>query len=142
MKKNNSDGTTNIVAVSVIHLSNQINDEQTELKGFTILLWLIQTFLSWNYYPYTRLFMPFNKGCRLEHDYVMLVHIRIYWDPTERRRMRHFFLVSKEEAIRIHRCSTGDDKYHHDCFCIDKPPLIKGALRGDADKVAPFQRKW
>lgn len=57
----------------------------------------------------------------------------------ERRGMRHFPVSGEEDAIRIHRCGTGGDKCHHDCFCIDKPPLIKGALGGDADKVAPHQ---
>lgn len=81
--------------------------------------------------------MLFNNGWRLKYGHMRLVHVGIYRDP-ERPRMQHF-PVSEEEAIRIHRCSTGGDKYHHDCFCIDKPPLIKCALRGDADKVAPSE---
>lgn len=31
------------------------------------------------------------------------------------------------------------DKYYRHCFSFDNPPLIKGALGGDADKVAPCE---
>lgn len=139
-RKNNSAAATHIVTVSVIHLSHQVNDKQkTELRGFTFLRWRIQTeYLSWNHFPSALLFMPFNNGWSLKYDHMLLIHVGIYRDPTVRRRMQHF-PVREEEAIRIHRCSTGGDKYHPDCFCIDKPPLIKDALRGDADKVAPSE---
>lgn len=140
-RKNESAATTNIVTVSVIHLSNQVNDKQPELRGFTFLRWLIQTvYLSWNHFPSTCLFMPFNNGWRLKYGHMLLEHVGIYRDPTEGWRMRHFPVSEEEEeVIRIHRSSTGEDKCHHDCFCIEEPPLIKGALGGDADKVAPSE---
>lgn len=83
--------------------------------------------------------MPFNNGWRLKYDYMLPVHVGIYRDPTEGRRMPHFLVSEEEQAIPIRRCSTGGDKHYHDCFCINKPALIKGALGGDADKAAPSE---
>ena len=104
------------------------NNKQSELRGFSDWFKLC-------IYPGT----VFNNGWRLKYGHMLLVHVGIYREPTEGWKIRHFLVGEEEEAIRIHRCSTGGDKYHHDCFCIDKPSLIKGALGGDADKVAPSE---